>query len=144
MDRGKHSNLLQSRNWSEMSMSNQAQTATVCQLKEQVRYAEWVRQYEEQKASGLSVTEWCKENGINPSTYYHRLRKIREVFCDKYVEPIEPREPFQFEKTSIVPLKNPVVKADEITIEYGGIKMRVTGEISAEKLCAIIGVLRSC
>ena len=127
-----------------MNMANKAQTATIGQLKEQVRYAEWARQYEEQKASGLSVTDWCKENGINPSTYYHRLRKIREVFCDKYVEPIETREPFQFEKTSIVPLKNPVVKADEITIEYGGIKMRVTGEISAEKLCAIIGVLRSC
>ena len=125
-------------------MSNKERTEAIGKMKEQVRYAEWARQYEEQKASGLSVTEWCKENGINPSTYYHRLRKIREVFCDKYVEPIEKTEAFQSEKTSIVPLKKPVAKADEITIAYGGVKMCVMGEISAEKLSAIIGVLRSC
>lgn len=125
-------------------MADKTRTETIGKMKAQVRYAEWARQYEEQQASDLSVTEWCKENGINPSTYYHRLRKIREVFCDKYVEPIETREPSQSEKTSIVPLKNPVVKADEITIEYSGIKMCVSGEISAEKLSAIVGVLRSC
>lgn len=125
-------------------MADKARTEVIGKMKAQVRYAEWARQYEEQQASDLSVTEWCKENGINQSTYYHRLRKIREVFCDKYVKSIEKTEPVQFKKTSIVPLKRPVSPADEITIEYGGIKMHVIGEISAEKLCAIIGVLRSC
>ena len=75
-------------------MADKTRTETIGKMKAQVRYAEWARQYEEQQASDLSVTEWCKENGINPSTYYHRLRKIREVFCDKYVEPIETREPW--------------------------------------------------
>ena len=87
MHRGKYSNLLQSRNWSRLNISNKKRTEAIGEMKEQVHYAEWARQYEEQKASGLSVTEWCKENGIKPSSFYHRLRKIRKVLCVKFLEP---------------------------------------------------------
>ena len=79
--------MLQSRNWSRLNISNKKRTEAIGEMKEQVHYAEWARQYEEQKASGLSVTEWCKENGIKPSSFYHRLRKIRKVLCVKFLEP---------------------------------------------------------
>lgn len=36
---------------------------------------------QEHRASGLSVADWCKEQGIPSQTYYYRLRKIREAAC---------------------------------------------------------------
>lgn len=26
----------------------------------------------------MTVQRWCKENGINPKTYYYHMRKLRE------------------------------------------------------------------
>ena len=40
-------------------------------VKKNIRLQEWNRQIEEQKASGLSVPEWCIQNGINLKTYYY-------------------------------------------------------------------------
>ena len=35
----------------------------------------------EQKASGLSIKNWCMENGVSENSYYYRLRKIRQTAC---------------------------------------------------------------
>lgn len=129
----------------EKYMTDKAQTASIGKLKEQIRYAEWARQHEEQQSSGLSVTEWCKEKGISPSTYYNRLRRMREVLCEKYITPCETAaDTSPTEQQSIVALRSRTVNAEEITIEYGGVKICIKGDIPTEKLSAIIGVLRSC
>ena len=52
----------------------------IVMVKKNVRQQEWKRQIEEQRTSGLSVQEWCKQNGINLKTYYYHLRKGREEF----------------------------------------------------------------
>ena len=36
----------------------------IAMVKKNVRLQEWERQIEEQKSSGLSVQEWCRQNGI--------------------------------------------------------------------------------
>lgn len=126
-------------------MTDKSQTVTISKLKEQVRYAEWARQHEEQQSSGLSVTEWCKEKGISPSTYYNRLRRMREVVCEKYISPCETAAAASpTEQQSIVALRSRTVNAEEITIEYSGVQICIKGDIPTEKLSAIIGVLRSC
>lgn len=104
------------------------------------------RQHEEQMSSGLSVTEWCKEKGISPSTYYNPLRRMREVLCEKYISPCETvAAASPTEQQSIVALRSSIVNVEEITIEYGGVQICIKGgDISTEKLSAIIGVLRSC
>ena len=33
--------------------------------------------------SGLTVTDWCKENGINLKTYYYRLKRMRQAVLKK-------------------------------------------------------------
>ena len=52
----------------------------IVKVKKTVRLQEWERQIEEQKTSGLSVQEWCRQNGIATKTYYYHLRKVREDF----------------------------------------------------------------
>ena len=52
-------------------------------IKTEVHKQNWKTMMFECQQSGLPVKEWCRQNGINPSTYYTRLRKLREkVRCD--------------------------------------------------------------
>ena len=47
-------------------------------IKAELRHREWREQIQECQNSGQTVTEWCSSNGIKLSTYYTRLRKVRE------------------------------------------------------------------
>ena len=39
---------------------------------------EWTEQIKAQQESGMTVTAYCAQNGINIKTYYYHLRKVRE------------------------------------------------------------------
>ena len=60
----------------------EAKTTTLVTVKQDVRLQEWSAQIEAQQASGLTVRQWCIENGVNPQTYYYHLKKVREQFID--------------------------------------------------------------
>lgn len=47
-------------------------------VKKQVQKAEWTEKIRKCSESGLTVSEWCRENGINLKTYYYHLRKLRK------------------------------------------------------------------
>ncbi len=47
-------------------------------IKAELRHREWREQIQECQDSGQTVTEWCSSNGIKLSTYYTRLKKVRE------------------------------------------------------------------
>lgn len=51
----------------------QSKTTTLATVKRDLRLQEWSAQIEAQQASGLTIREWCAENGIKPNTYYNRL-----------------------------------------------------------------------
>ena len=48
----------------------------------QMRHRSWMEDYARQQESGLSVKEWCHENGIRPKTFYYRVRALREDACN--------------------------------------------------------------
>jgi len=47
-----------------------------------VRIREWTEQINACKQSGMTVKQWCKENGINTKTYYNRMKRVREELLD--------------------------------------------------------------
>ena len=55
--------------------------------KHQARLAEWKMLIAQCRSSGLSVKQWCAENGRDPSTYYRWEReilgRIRDGSCEK-------------------------------------------------------------
>ena len=65
-------------------------TNEIVAIKTEVRERNWKEQSLECQQSGLSVKEWCRQNGIHASTYYARLRKLRENACRNIVS-IEPK-----------------------------------------------------
>lgn len=52
-------------------------------VKKQVIEAEWADKISQCRESGLTVSEWCRQNSINPKTYYYHLRKIRKEICEQ-------------------------------------------------------------
>ena len=47
----------------------------------QMRHRSWMEDYARQQESGLTVRQWCQENGILPKTFYYRLKVLREEAC---------------------------------------------------------------
>jgi len=54
----------------------------VQEVKRQIRLREWAAQIENCKQSGLTVRQWCEENGIHKKTYYNRMKRVREELLE--------------------------------------------------------------
>ena len=74
---------------------NQEMTERIAETKELVTAAEWREKILACQESGKPVTAWCEENGISPSTYYRKLRMMREDILsgEQQIVPIKPRVP---------------------------------------------------
>jgi len=82
----------------------------------------------EYNQSGLSVSAWCKEQGLCSQTYYYRLRKVREAACQIMV---------QKQDTTFVPVMLSISDKCSSTltvahIQTGNISIALTNEASAE------------
>jgi hypothetical protein len=104
----------------------EVKTTALAAVKQEVRLQEWSAQIEAQQASGLTLRQWCAENGIKPSTYYSRLKKVREQFLDS--------------SPSIVPLNVPQQSAD-IRIEKNGLHISLPTSITQDTLLALVNAL---
>ena len=98
-------------------------------VKQQVRLENWAAEVESCAASGLTVQQWCNENGMSPKTYYYHLRKVRESIIES--------EP------AIVPLNNKVASSEKIEISDGEINIALPANMNIEALSAVIRVLKN-
>lgn len=101
----------------------QSKGTALATVKQKVRLQEWSSQIEAQQASGLTVQQWCMENGLKPKTYYYHLKKVREQFLDS--------------SPAIVPLNVPQHNAD-IRIEKNGLQITLPANISPDTLLALV------
>ena len=51
--------------------------------KNQVKLQNWAAELQTYNSSGMTVQQWCAENGISVKTYYYRLRKVREAMLSE-------------------------------------------------------------
>ena len=128
-----------------MKNEKQEKPQAIAEIKERVQIAEWQRQIEERQSEGLSVAAWCERQGIGKSTYYYRLRKIREYICQltgqQSVEKTKAEE-----KQQIIPIPTSVSAPCENRIEIisGDLRISFVGETTSSALKAVIEALRSC
>jgi hypothetical protein len=63
-------------------MSNKTEqihaTQAIAAIKEQIQLEQWQKDIADRQTTGRSITAFCEEQGISKSTYYYRLRKVRE------------------------------------------------------------------
>ena len=107
-------------------------------VKKNIRLQEWNRQIEEQKASGLSVQEWCQQHSIKPKTYYYHLRKVREEYL-MLGKGENSQEKKETERAVVPILAAP--SGENITIEKNGLRITFPENISADILIAVVSKL---
>lgn len=110
---------------------------TVQETKKQYQITQWTQMIKEYHQSGLSVSAWCKEQGLRPQTYYYRLRKVREAACQTIV----PKQDTTFVPVMLSASDNCNSTATAACIQAGNISIFLTNEASAE---FIGNLLKAC
>ena len=99
-------------------------------VKKEVQMQNWSEAELARQESGLTVTQWCRQERISTSTYYYRLRKIRESLCEQIPVPVNEIT----EKTE--------TDHAAIRIVSGDLKVEISSDVPSEKIAAIIGALK--
>lgn len=45
----------------------------------QIRMAGWAEMVRQRAESGMTITDWCRENHVSKNAYYYRLRQLRKA-----------------------------------------------------------------
>ena len=98
-----------------------------------VKMAEWAEMVRSRNESGLTVTDWCKQKGINLKTYYYRLKRVRQKVCDELE---------QHDIVPIVAIDEPVTKTEKIELSVGEVKISIPDNFNEETLRRLLGVLK--
>lgn len=120
-------------------------TKAIAEIKEQVQLDRWQKDLEDRQAAGLSIAAFCEQHGISKTTYYYRLRRVREHLC--YAAGILPEKPSESSsEQQIFPIRMAAKAATEnrIDIVKGDLRISFAGETDPTALKAVIEALRSC
>ena len=77
-------------------------------------YLEWQQRLENQKASGLSIDDYCLQEGISKSTYYRWADRLREGIPEAVAGEHVDREKIESGNVAFVPI---TLKASPVEIE---------------------------
>jgi hypothetical protein len=105
----------------------------IAKVKKEVKLAQWAEMVKSRNESGLTVTDWCKRNGINLKTYYYRLKRMRQAVCS------------EIEQHDIVPAISADASQSEdenIILIVGDVKISLPDNFNENTLSRLLGVLR--
>ena len=71
----------------------------ISEVKQEYQLQEWSGMLRQRKESGLSVKDWCLEQGISEHSYYYRLRRLRQMACTA----LEQAQPVQLAEVPLTP-----------------------------------------
>ena len=111
------------------------QMESLQRVNQQQRLAEWSRRVEACRSSGLSVGQWCRENGIAVSTYFSWQKKVFQAL--KEVQEVSFAEVPIMEHSQ---LSGHIVAA----VEVSGVRIQVYEGADGATLQAILQAAKSC
>ena len=108
-------------------------------VKRQLMLEEWEKQVVNCRSSGLTVQEWCRQNGVKDKTYYYRLRQVREKSLESRTEKVEKiSKQENIQTVVLLPMKSTY---GEIQIEKNGLHISLPSDIAADTLLSLVGKL---
>lgn len=120
-------------------------TRAITEIKEQIQLESWQKQIEEKQMAGLSIAAFCEQQGISKTTYYYRLRKVREHLCRSAgVLPELPSESPNEQQVVPIRMAAEVVSQNRIEIVSKDLRISFVGETSPSALRVVIEALQSC
>ena len=103
-------------------------------LNHQEKQALWCERVSACRRSGLSVRQWCQENGVSPKTYYHWQHKLFDLASE--------RAGAEFVQ---VPLnQKPQTNQPVATLHIGNLSADIYSSADAEVLEALCRAMKSC
>ena len=105
-------------------------TQSIVSVKREVQLEEWKQQVTACAGSGLSVRQWCAQEGIAPGTYYNRLRRVRECVLENEIVPVSLQEPSH--------------SSGKIEITTEQMKISLPTNVSGATLALVLQALQSC
>ena len=107
--------------------------------------AKWLDLFKEQKASGLTVREWCKEKGLTIHAFYYWKNKAKEAYVDSAlpdIVPLQPPVPQPPNHPNNYSLLHDSRNSGDISVSIGDIHIHFSSAVSDARLIQIIGALR--
>jgi hypothetical protein len=106
-------------------------------------YLDWQGRLESFRASGLSIDEFCLQEGVSRSTYYRRVDQLKNGIPKAMVAEKEARERAESGEAVFVPIS---LKASPVEIELpnGGV-VRLPlgiGQVALVEVIRAVGALR--
>ena len=105
----------------------------IAKVKKEVKLAQWAEMVRSRNESGLTVTDWCKQNGINIKTYYYRLKRMQQAVCSE----IE-----QHDIVTAIPADAPQSEDENIILIVGDVKISLPDNFNENTLSRLLGVLK--
>ena len=123
--------------------------ASIREVKTNLRHREWEEQIRECQSSGMKVRDWCKTNGLNETTYYRRLRIIREEYLQSGGNSAHQivSVGVSNEIAGTISNQTPTAKPDnqeKIVMRKGGVEIELPQNISQDALLAVLRGLGEC
>lgn len=114
----------------------------VTKVRKCLKREQWKSLINECQSGGMTVTAWCRLNGICGQTYYRNLKKLREGLCQNLPIPAAaPEKPAAFKRLEVMsPL--PDTKT-AVTIHLPNATPEVNEGASQQTVQAVVLALQS-
>lgn len=109
---------------------------------QQVKLDQWAVLCKEQSQSGLTVKQWCEQNGYTVHAYNYWKHRLKESYVDSVlpdIVPVTPQAPAPLHELRDSPES---CINNTISIALCGVSISLDSSTSDEMLCRIITALR--
>jgi hypothetical protein len=101
---------------------------------EQNKLAQWAQVVSQCRGSGMSVRQWCQENGINISSYYKWQRKVYAA--------AQAQQERSF--VEVKPVQSAAVGGVAVTLRIAGAELDIHNGADATTVGAVLRAVKSC
>jgi len=120
--------------------------SSVRKITAQIRKDAWTQNISDRNASGLSIKEWCSRKGINETSYYYWLKKIRLEIIDASKQGEEEKHIFvpMLHKDNSPPQKSQIetICGPEMTITIGNMTIEFNSLSSQDLILNVLKALK--
>lgn len=111
----------------------------VTTVRKHMKCEQWKSIIMECRSSGMTVTAWCKANGICEQTYYRNLKKLRTEMLESF--PVSAEKPVAFKKLEVhTPVPNTQAA---VIIRLNGATVEISEGTSQQTIQAVLLALQS-
>ena len=114
------------------------------EIRKQVNLQEWTQMVMDCRNSGLSIKDWCAQNGVNSKTYYYRQRRVFEAIGNRPFEHTNRAMTPATDSVEFAPLRSESCSPNVLKLHLPGGTLEIPEGYDPQTLRAIIQVLQEC